>query len=206
MTDSDFSQRPFVAGSLLGLRSFAVGPKGHLTGVVQKYPYKADENVAMCVRGDRVLNKMLMHLEGPVGQRAREAEEAHELLGLDCSCGFYAYFTGIDPYSTAASVMFGSTSRVTGVIEGYGRTVVGSKGFRAEKARLVALVFGLEAKERLRNAHPILRLIHGQRALPFPSHAEWTQIEGHYPDVPLYASVEEALAAHPLTVPNPEVV
>lgn len=206
MTDRDFSVRPFVAGSLIGLRSFSVGPKGHLTGVVQKYPYNAKENLAVCIRGDRVLNKMLMHLDGPLGVRAREAEEQHELIGLDCSCGFYGYFNGIDPYSSAGSVMFGSSARVSGIIEGYGRTVVGSKGFRAEKARLVALVFGLETREQFRNTHPIIRVLTGLRPIPFPTHADWVLIEGKYPDVPLYGSVEEALAAHPLTVPDPEVV
>lgn len=206
MSDSDFSQRPFVAGSLLGLRSFSVGPDGHLTGVVQPYPYTAEENVAVCVRGDRVLNRMLMHLDGPVGQQARAAEEKHQLLNLDCSCGFYAYFNGIDPYSSAGSVMFGSSARVTGLIEGYGRTVVGTKGFRAEKARLVAIVFGLETEERFRNTHPLIRMLRGQRPIPFPTGDQWNQIGHHYPDVPLYSSVAEALQAHPLTIPDPEVV
>lgn len=206
MTDRDFSQRPFVAGSLIGLRSFSVSRQGRLTGVVQKFPYGPDENLAQCVRGERILNKMLMHLDSPIGEEARRREEQHQLIGLDCSCGFYAYFTGIDPYSSAGSVMFGASSRVTGIIEGYGRTVVGTKGFRAEKARLVAIVFGVEANERLRNLHPIMRVLRGQRPIPFPTHGEWIQIQSHYPDVPLYASLEEALAAHPLTVPDPEVV
>lgn len=49
-----------------------------------------------------------------------------------CDCGFYAYFSGQDN-----SQMEGEP--VGAVIEGTGRTIIGTKGFRTEKAELKAL-------------------------------------------------------------------
>lgn len=47
----------------------------------------------------------------------------------DCQCGFWAYDeAGFKPHGV-----------VIGVIEGYGKVTVGTKGFRAEKARIAAL-------------------------------------------------------------------
>jgi len=51
---------------------------------------------------------------------------------FDCACGYYAYFSD----NTAAAVH----GEIGGIIEGTGITVVGSEGFRAEKAELKALV------------------------------------------------------------------
>jgi hypothetical protein len=47
----------------------------------------------------------------------------------NCDCGFWAY----------DEAGFASHGSVVGVIEGYGKTTVGTKGFRSEKARIVAL-------------------------------------------------------------------
>jgi hypothetical protein len=49
-----------------------------------------------------------------------------------CECGFYAYFSGQDNQYMYAHA-------IGGIIEGTGRTVVGTKGFRTEKATLLAL-------------------------------------------------------------------
>lgn len=49
-----------------------------------------------------------------------------------CDCGFYAYFRGQDN-----QYMRGNP--VGAIIEGTGKTVIGSKGFRTEKAELLAL-------------------------------------------------------------------
>lgn len=47
----------------------------------------------------------------------------------ECQCGFWAYDEG----------SFTPHGKVIGVIEGYGKTTIGTKGFRAEKAKIVAL-------------------------------------------------------------------
>lgn len=56
--------------------------------------------------------------------------ENHDLE--KCSCGFYAY------YSSSPN-QYINGSRVTGIIEGYGNTLIGTLGFRSEKAKIVAL-------------------------------------------------------------------
>jgi hypothetical protein len=47
-----------------------------------------------------------------------------------CSCGFYAYY-GEQEHQY--------NGQIAGVIEGYGETLVGTQGFRSEKARILAL-------------------------------------------------------------------
>lgn len=49
----------------------------------------------------------------------------------DCTCGFYAYLNGVNDYISAG--------RVIGVVEGYGETLIGRRGFRSNKARILAL-------------------------------------------------------------------
>lgn len=49
----------------------------------------------------------------------------------DCSCGFYAFHDGSNDYHT--------TTGISAVVEGYGETVLGTRGFRSQKARIVAL-------------------------------------------------------------------
>lgn len=50
--------------------------------------------------------------------------------GEDCVCGFYAYW---EAHALPDSEHLG------GVIEGYGKTLIGTAGFRCEKARVVGL-------------------------------------------------------------------
>lgn len=145
---TEFSDRPFVAGSLVGLRAFSVDSLGRLTGPRFGGVFKPGENVASC-GGDRVLtaalqrriNALTIH-HGPRGYTvvggqvdvpgAAPEPRPHVIGGTDCTCGFYAYFDGSNSYAKA--------DRVTAVIEGYGVCTVGSAGFRAEKARLLAIV------------------------------------------------------------------
>lgn len=54
----------------------------------------------------------------------------------NCRCGFYAYNDPQHPEVT--SVMNAPT--VTGIISGFGRTLIGTKGFRCSKAEIVALL------------------------------------------------------------------
>lgn len=55
-----------------------------------------------------------------------------------CVCGFYAYYN-LDAWGVTADHKV-TYPKVHGVIEGYGRCVVGAKGFRAEKALIVGLL------------------------------------------------------------------
>ncbi len=82
----------------------------------------------------------------------------------DCECGFYGYFSGQDN-----QYMRGNP--VGAIIEGTGKTVIGTKGFRTEKAKLLAL-FPLGGKKNrargpvriTRNLYPTAEWFVGTRA------------------------------------------
>lgn len=206
---SDFSDRPFVAGSLVGQRSFRIDSVGRLTGVTYRGVWRPDENTAECrknVRDDdgfggiwgTLTNSITMNYlyGGTVVKPAIESAEARksrierekvelELLKADsshigtlrCECGFYGYFDeGSNPYHTK-----GDTIR--GLIEAYGRLTVGTRGFRAEKAVIVALV------------------LPGKKAAQGQVGQRIGMVRRNYPDIEFYNSHAEALAAHPLVAP-----
>lgn len=118
--EADFDGTPLVAGSLIGIRAFRVRGDGTLTGVAYEVPYEEGENEAKCMIG------------------ASTWLQQHKMAGLHCSCGFYAYFH--KGHSAYLPLMDYGERMVTGLIEGYGRCTVGSLGFRAEKAKIIALV------------------------------------------------------------------
>lgn len=232
---SDFSDRPFVAGSLIGLRAFAVDKYGRLTGPSFGGVFKPGENEAECrkdssqgpwgIRSYAALMSTMYTLPmpspysfsfsvEPPPQKTTygkgdcpcgcgievefhdgdtEADErslstaavkpaptpkpVHTLAGVTCTCGFYAYFDGLNDYK--------DPERIAAVVEGYGVCTVGDRGFRAAKAKLVALV---EPKAKV---SPLMR----------------ERLHRNYDGVPFYASKREALDAHPPTpppVPGPD--
>lgn len=109
MSNDDFKGLTWAVGSVRGVRAFGVDPLGRLHGVTYKQVWRPGENLADC--------------------KGMNGAKEHALL--DCSCGFYAYNSNSSDYETG--------DRVAGVVEGYGKTVLTEKGFRASKARIVAL-------------------------------------------------------------------
>lgn len=96
---------------VVGLRAFKVDYRGRLTGIhMTEEVYRPGVNVATC------------------GYNKCQTENIE-----GCVCGYYAYF------SDAANTNFLSKGRVGGIVRGYGRTVVGTNGFRATRSDLVAL-------------------------------------------------------------------
>lgn len=63
--------------------------------------------------------------------------EEHDPVFAQCECGFWAFTAG-----QHAMTIRGPS--VMGVIQGWGRMVIGPHGFRAQKARIVALCMQLE--------------------------------------------------------------
>jgi hypothetical protein len=104
----------------------------------------------------------------------------------DCSCGFYAY-TKIDRNDYAgiryldkgrgAGMSYGyphQPSGYSGIIEGYGTVTMGPYGFRAEKARIVAMYL--------------------------PDMIKVTEFSAMFPNVFFYKSEKEMLDQHPVGV------
>lgn len=153
---SDFADRPFVAGTLTGIRAFKPQDGWLRAPVNRTSVWRPGENVAECV---------------PQPFSAFNRDDPHQVAGMGCRCGFYAYFhAGYNPHQRPGDVL--------GLIQGYGVVTVGTRGFRCEKARIVALI------------------------APDVPNFDLGFVFANYPGVALFNSVEEAVAEFPLTVPE----
>lgn len=90
-----------------------------------------------------------------------------------CSCGFYAYLNGCNEYASGWNV--------TGIIEGYGETLIGTRGFRTSKARILAL-----AKPTAEGQHE-----HLVKAVAL--------MRERYPSVPIFDNPEVMRLEYPTT-------
>jgi hypothetical protein len=86
---------------------------GKLAGMRDRWD--AGENIARCLTGSQ-----------------RYHEDA-EIPHPSCSCGFWAYWT------LQVHDLSGTALPVCGVVKGYGAVMIGERGFRAARARIVAL-------------------------------------------------------------------
>lgn len=82
---------------------------------------------------------------GAVIPGADVAMEPQPCSGIapSCGCGFYGYQEGSCDYYTPGSGE--QKGAVGGVFRGYGKVVLGTRGFRAEKAEILALYVDAEA-------------------------------------------------------------
>lgn len=158
MSDFKGEDYDFAAGSIHGMRSWGMDTLGRLHGVTHAEVWRPGENVSVCKATKRVpcpnreaLDKRPVRrgeldrydiyrfdvLRSYVGGSCNDPEcrdwthpepIAHT-FDPNCDCGFWAY----DEHT------FKSHGDVSGVIEGYGRTTIGTRGFRCEKAKIVAL-------------------------------------------------------------------
>lgn len=107
--ETRFSGKEFAVGTAKGARSFRVDSLGRLTGIHFRQVWVPGENVAEC-----------------------KADHPHAAGAFpDCKCGFYGYYDGSNDYYVEGYV--------SAVVEGYGEAVMGDKGFRVTKARILAL-------------------------------------------------------------------
>lgn len=129
----------FSFGSVHGYRYWAVDPaEGILLGM--HATWEPGENNAACLSGG-VIDGVRVHGK-------------HEIVPQGaCFCGFYAYWQLPPPYPVPPSMV-----AVPGVIEGWGLVLPGSKGFRCQVAKVVAIAWpGTrydEASARLAWAYP----------------------------------------------------
>jgi hypothetical protein len=114
----------------------------------------------------------------------------------ECACGFWAYWA----LRYAWRCDYYWKGQVVGVIQGYGRTRIGTRGCRCSKARIVGLhVRPTEPDSQPKGAEgpdgP-----DGPEAPEGLSQHDLAEVLGSYYGVPCYPSLAEMLAAHPLTV------
>jgi hypothetical protein len=143
----------FTAGSVFGIRQWAVMSLDLDDAVLfgnNDVPWVGRAMTASCVGG-----------------RLRKPHTAPEER---CTCGIYGWYAPTafpQPYSGS----------VVGVIEGTGRTLMGSKGFRCEHARIMAFTVIASPRE------------------------QWGCLRDRYPGVPVFDSTDKMLAEFPLTEP-----
>lgn len=114
--------------------------------------------------------------DGKVSTQQIEITGAHLVPDEHCKCGFYAYSGREQDQHTGLGY-------IAGVIKGYGRTLIGPKGFRCEKAEIVALLDPTkggtkDTAKRRRRAELLAR---------------------NYPEVPQFTSWEALFQFAPLT-------
>lgn len=177
-TIEPYNDRPFAVGTIVGRRTWFVDDYGRLRGVHQRRLWRPGVNKAEC------LCPAAVQAEAPLGGPGR----------IGHRCGFYAYTNGplefryspLTPPTAAASpfaALLGtagpSVPNLGGIVEGWGSVTVGSRGFQASRAKVVAFVGS---------------------SLPADDH-RWPAIMRNYPDVPIFPKWKRALAEFPLTNP-----
>jgi hypothetical protein len=112
----EFSGTEPLVGEIVGLRTFRVDDTGTLLPLDSQGAWYNGDNLASCAP--------------PVGEHPYGA---HPVPADDCECGFYAY-------GSLAAMRTQRQSRfVLAVVSCWGRVVAGTRGFRAEHARVDAL-------------------------------------------------------------------
>ena len=167
MTDDDFTGPALAAGTILGVRAFDIDSLGRLRGVTHADVFRPGENIARCRATPQ---GRWAHVPGGMTWPMDEPREHHP-GSADCECGYWAHYDGTHSYE--------STLRASAIIEGYGLVTLGTSGFRAGKARLVALV-------------PPAHL---------PVAARVADVYGSA-GVPIYRTLADALTEHPVTHPR----
>lgn len=129
---SGFGDRdaPLVAGSMYGLRSFNISATGQLHPLhrLTSFTYEPGENVARC---DQESHGFGVSIDPKIIPSKQTVPSKH------CSCGFYAYFKH---KLGSGEIVVNAPGRVLAAVEGYGKCLVGSEGFRSEKLKIVGLV------------------------------------------------------------------
>lgn len=151
---------------VVGLRNWRVDSLFRLTGVVYKQSiWTPGENKAVCL-ADLKRTVGMLYTAGYMVTQTQTLPADHDMD--NCPHGFYAYYDGSRDYHDRGDV--------TGVIQGDGETVVGTKGFRCMKARILAVKFASSMPDMVRQR--ITRL---------------------YPDVAVFRSLDQMLAEYPTT-------
>lgn len=219
---SDFSDRQFHVGSLVGLRAFSVDALGRLTGPSYGGIFKPGVNEAECKKRDEEYALTLgatyyypkwtwfpaapadptaptaaeITASAPLSEAAVESRQVetkpkHALAGPGCHCGFYAYFDGLNDYM--------HVGRIAAVVEGFGAYMLGTRGYRSSKMRLLGLItppFGRTESSTFYS---------GKSEVMSP--ALLARVVSNYADVPVYENQAAAIEAHPLhepEVPTPD--
>jgi hypothetical protein len=127
--NEDGERRDLVAGTLRGYRSWRLVPRGvplepgvlPLSSMTRPQITWPPELSASCTSP----------MFGPMGQLQPRSEPAHRAPDRDCHCGIYAWYSPADARTFSAEVF--------GVVQASGLVMLGTSGFRAERAQIAAI-------------------------------------------------------------------
>lgn len=114
----------------------------------------------------------------PVPEKPSHTQDA-------CECGFYAYSNGYNDYA--------DDGRLTGVIQGYGETQIGTRGFKCAKARIIALYI----------PEPDAQI---ETCIVAPQSRTFDRVAVNYPDAVVFTNYAEMVEMFPVhdAVPTPD--
>ncbi|GAA4175981.1 hypothetical protein [Gryllotalpicola koreensis] len=209
-TSGEFAGLDLAPGVVHGARSFKVDRLGRLTGVTYPETWTPGENLAKCMRQEDAYSTgfyfkgqpaTVIHYRAGTDEyeiqlangsvefiSARIASQimANPQLMLPladrdkthkmdtCAHGFYAYYEGSNDYYKEGFV--------SAVIEGYGETVVGTRGFRCMKAKILAITL--------------------DKNVPLGTAAK---VRRNYPDIPVFTTFKEMLSEYPTDLGDAEI-
>lgn len=185
---SGITETPLVVGSVNGYRMFTMDHEGRLHAFSNEwYIWKPGENVAVCkvaTVNRYVLGSTSFVLShNPAGPQCTE-----RVPNPACTCGFYAYHCKLGD-SPGWGEAPKDSIHMMGIVECYGKVVIGSKGMRCEKARIRALFL-----RDTRSTKPYT-----------PSRDLYGLCKSNYPDVEFFTGrkrISNALKQYPLYTPN----
>lgn len=191
----------FAVGSVVAYRRGRVSEQGVITGA-RHQPWVGGENVAICLP-----QSVSMMWWWGIRDEVSLAPADHTSPGDRCSCGFYAFNTP-NPAGSGFDSGYSDTHMVDTMVEFYGKVMIGTKGLRAEKARIVAMrvegpwqmtvvpvpALGA-ASEELATA---INMVTSVKPGP-PDPGVINYLEVRYPGVPMFDTLEEMVEAFPIS-------
>ena len=127
--DGDCGDRELVAGTLRGYRSWRLVPRGVPLepGVLPLASMTRSQ-----ITWPRTLSASCTSpMFGPMGEVRPPRAPTHRAPDRDCHCGIYAWYSPSDARTFSAEVF--------GVVEASGLVMLGTSGFRAERAQIAAI-------------------------------------------------------------------
>lgn len=179
----------FAVGEVYGLRMWRMDQYGRLRARNwdTAEPWRPGVNVAKCVKREEPdYLRAYSRLMGQPTPSEPAPKPPHDTPSESCACGFYAY-TDSRHADTVAYKRDGFNV-ILGIVKGTGRTLLGTQGFRCEKAEIIAL------RDPTRG---------GTKTDPWRLQ-QLANLKRVYPDVPLLESREALLEFAPLTETLPD--
>lgn len=139
-----------VPGKLRGYRRYRFEPNtgsgqpGRLTALATSAVHYPGENTARCFAWRPEQNIWFKTIPRAFSLNGYDSSEEHFVPKKSCSCGFYGYYTPDRIDQVGGN---GTEWTAVAVVEAYGNIILGTKGFRSEKMKALAVVLPPELRQ-----------------------------------------------------------